>query len=142
MKNNKGFTLIEMLVVIAIIAILVAVVVPTVTASTSKAKAAADGANLRSSLGLLNVQMITQANSQDALDVSGVQIPSSKTFPDASIEVLYCPSHFVYIYYKSGGVYYGADYFSELAETGVAPAAPSLPDTTGMNVQWYTIQAN
>ena len=48
MKSRKGFTLIEMLVVIAIIAILVAIIVPVVGNSTAKAKAAADAANLRS----------------------------------------------------------------------------------------------
>ena len=48
LSSKKGFTLIEMLVVIAIIAILVAVIVPAVTTSTTKAKAATDAANLRS----------------------------------------------------------------------------------------------
>ena len=46
--NKKGFTLIEMLVVIAIIAILVAIIIPTVTSATTKAKASTDAANLRS----------------------------------------------------------------------------------------------
>ena len=46
--NKKGFTLIEMLVVIAIIAVLVAIIVPTVSNSTMKAKGAADAANIRS----------------------------------------------------------------------------------------------
>ena len=46
--NKKGFTLIEMLVVIAIIAILVAIVIPTVTNATEKAKQATDVANIRS----------------------------------------------------------------------------------------------
>jgi len=45
---KKGFTLIEMLVVIAIIAVLVSIIVPVVGHSTTKAKAAADAANLRS----------------------------------------------------------------------------------------------
>lgn len=45
--NKKGFTLIEMLVVIAIIAILVAIIVPTVTKANSKAAAATNAANLR-----------------------------------------------------------------------------------------------
>ena len=48
--NKKGFTLIEMLVVIAIIAVLVAIIIPTVSSSTDKAKAATDAANLRSML--------------------------------------------------------------------------------------------
>lgn len=46
--NKKGFTLIEMLVVIAIIAVLVAIIIPTVTAATTKAAAATNAANLRS----------------------------------------------------------------------------------------------
>ena len=46
--NKKGFTLIEMLVVIAIIAVLVSIVIPTVSSATEKAKEAADVANIRS----------------------------------------------------------------------------------------------
>ena len=45
--NKKGFTLIEMLVVIAIIAVLVAIIIPTVSSATTKAGAAANAANLR-----------------------------------------------------------------------------------------------
>ena len=48
--NKKGFTLIEMLVVIAIIAILVAIIVPLVSTATTKAAAATNAANLRSYL--------------------------------------------------------------------------------------------
>lgn len=47
MKTKKGFTLIEMLVVIAIIAVLVSIIIPTVTAATDKAAAATNAANLR-----------------------------------------------------------------------------------------------
>lgn len=46
--NKKGFTLIEMLVVIAIIAVLVSIIIPTVSSATDKAGAAANAANLRS----------------------------------------------------------------------------------------------
>lgn len=48
--NKKGFTLIEMLVVIAIIAVLVSIVIPVVGNSTEKAKEAADAANIRSAI--------------------------------------------------------------------------------------------
>ena len=48
--NKKGFTLIEMLVVIAIIAVLVAIVIPTVGNATEKAKEAADAANIRAAI--------------------------------------------------------------------------------------------
>lgn len=46
-NNNKGFTLMEMLIVVAIIAILIAIAIPTFTGSLNKAKIAADEANLR-----------------------------------------------------------------------------------------------
>jgi|GEM_PF-3275749 len=46
--NKKGFTLIEMLVVIAIIAVLVAIIIPVVQTATEKAAAATNAANLRS----------------------------------------------------------------------------------------------
>lgn len=60
--NKKGFTLIEMLVVIAIIAILVAIIVPTVSSSTQKAKAATDAANLRSALAEATILSLDAAN--------------------------------------------------------------------------------
>ena len=46
-KNNKGFTLMEMLIVVAIIAILVAIAIPTFTNSLTEARQAADNANVR-----------------------------------------------------------------------------------------------
>ena len=57
--NKKGFTLIEMLVVIAIIAILVAIVIPVVGNSTEKAKEAKDAANIRSTIAEVTTQALT-----------------------------------------------------------------------------------
>ena len=47
LKNKKGFTLVELLVVVAIIAILVVISIPLVNTSLDGAKKAADDANLR-----------------------------------------------------------------------------------------------
>ena len=47
MKNKKGFTLMEMLIVIAIIVILVAIAVPTFTSQLDNANKAANAANMR-----------------------------------------------------------------------------------------------
>lgn len=47
LRNKKGFTLMEMLIVVAIIAILVAIAIPTFSNSLTKAKVAADVANVR-----------------------------------------------------------------------------------------------
>ena len=46
-KNNKGFTLMEMLIVVAIIAVLIAIAIPTFSGSLTKARQAADNANVR-----------------------------------------------------------------------------------------------
>ena len=46
--NKKGFTLAELLIVVAIIAVLVAISIPIFTAQLNKAKYAADEANARS----------------------------------------------------------------------------------------------
>ena len=54
--NKKGFTLIEMLAVIAIIAILVAIIVPAVGSSTIKANAATNAANLRSAAASIAIE--------------------------------------------------------------------------------------
>ena len=47
LKKQGGFTLVEMLIVVAIIAILVAVSIPMVSGALEKARQATDDANLR-----------------------------------------------------------------------------------------------
>ena len=47
-KQNKGFTLAELLIVVAIIAVLVAISIPIFSAQLEKAKEATDMANIRS----------------------------------------------------------------------------------------------
>ena len=47
-SGKKGFTLMEMLIVVAIIGILIAIAIPTFNNALTKARIAADKANLRS----------------------------------------------------------------------------------------------
>ena len=47
LSKKKGFTLMEMMIVVAIIAILMAIIIPTFTNAMNKAKAGTDEANLR-----------------------------------------------------------------------------------------------
>ena len=47
-KNNKGFTLAELLIVVAIIAVLVAIAIPIFTSQLEKSREAVDEANARS----------------------------------------------------------------------------------------------
>ncbi len=47
MKNNKGFTLAELLIVVAIIAVLVAIAIPVFTTQLEKSREATDMSNVR-----------------------------------------------------------------------------------------------
>ncbi len=47
-KNNRGFTLAELLIVVAIIAVLVAIAIPVFTSQLEKAREATDLSNIRS----------------------------------------------------------------------------------------------
>ena len=59
MKRNRGFTLMEMLIVVAIIAVLAAVAIPVFNGSLHKAKVAADMANVLAYYAELQTQYIT-----------------------------------------------------------------------------------
>ena len=60
LKSKKGFTLVELLVVVAIIAILVAISIPMVTTSLNSAKQATDDANVRAAEGAAMVEYLTE----------------------------------------------------------------------------------
>ena len=60
MKNNKkGFTLAELLIVVAIIAVLVAISIPIFTTQLEKAREATDLANLRSAYAEVSADALT-----------------------------------------------------------------------------------
>ena len=64
--NKKGFTLIEMLVVIAIIAVLVSIVIPVVGSATEKAKEAADAANIRAAIAEITTKALMDGGNPTA----------------------------------------------------------------------------
>lgn len=142
--NKKGFTLIEMLVVIAIIAVLVAIIIPVVVSSTDKAEAAADAANLRSVLGQANSLLMMKDPTGSILQTAEFDTGECKTFPGADMYILYVNPGFIKIYYKSNNAYYGLDYFADIAEKGTTSltglsetdAAKTQDGTTPM---WYKV---
>ncbi len=58
-ENKKGFTLAELLVVVAIVGILVAISIPVFTAQLSKARKATNQANLRAAKAAAVAQYMT-----------------------------------------------------------------------------------
>lgn len=61
-ENKKGFTLAELLVVVAIVGILVAISIPVFTAQLSKARKATNQANLRAAKAAAVAQFLTDAD--------------------------------------------------------------------------------
>ena len=81
--NKKGFTLIEMLVVIAIIAILVSIIIPTVSNSTKKAKEAADVANIRSAVAQYQIDNLNGNPDWDSV-APVIKVTANYTAPSDS----------------------------------------------------------
>ena len=81
--NKKGFTLAELLVVVAIIGVLVAISIPIFTSQLEKAREATDAANLRSAYAELMADAITDENSTKTATVKQEQtVANWATTPD------------------------------------------------------------
>ena len=57
-NNNKGFTLAELLIVVAIIAVLVAIAIPIFTSQLEKAREAVDLANMRDAYAVVTADTL------------------------------------------------------------------------------------
>ena len=76
LKDQGGFTLIEMLIVVAIIAILIAISIPVVNSALEKARQATDAANVRAAKAAALVDYMTDGNS---IGAGSDLIPSTGT---------------------------------------------------------------
>ena len=74
-KNKKGFTLAELLIVVAIIAVLVAISIPIFTSQLEKAREATDLANIRAA------KAAAVAAYLDEETIGGKQLGSTQTGP-------------------------------------------------------------
>lgn len=85
-KNEKGFTLAELLIVVAIIGVLVAISIPIFTAQLEKAREATDMANLRAAYAEMMADAITNEGSTMTKTVEQKQTvanwASAPDFPD------------------------------------------------------------
>lgn len=70
-KNEKGFTLAELLIVVAIIGVLVAISIPIFTGQLEKAREATDAANIRAAYAAVSTDMLL--DSKESKDANGVE---------------------------------------------------------------------
>ena len=85
MKRQKGFTLVELLIVVVIIGILVSISIPIFTAQMHKAKVAADWANLRAYYAEIQADYMSTQQQNPKVKISGIDIDydwNSVTFLD------------------------------------------------------------
>ena len=157
--NKKGFTLIEMLVVIAIIAVLVAIVIPTVTSATDKAAAATTAANLRSIKAEITTAFLSNDTTKytftETKDASGnvtgytvglanasVALPKAKkcdvVAADAEIGATISVNKEVTVFYVVGEAGYTIANFTEVAE---GRAIGTAGKATGATKLVYTAPA-
>ena len=70
-NNNKGFTLAELLIVVAIIAVLVAIAIPVFTKRLEQSRETTDLANLRSAYAAGQVAVMSGIGTSKPNDLSG-----------------------------------------------------------------------
>ena len=69
-NNKKGFTLAELLIVVAIIAVLVAIAIPIFNAQLEKSRDATDQANIRDAYAEFAVKLLDEGFSSGVLQTS------------------------------------------------------------------------
>ena len=72
-RSNKGFTLAELLIVVAIIAVLVAIAIPTFASQLEKSREATDLANVRAAYAQVMTEVITSSNDTQTQTVALTQ---------------------------------------------------------------------
>lgn len=85
MKRQKGFTLVELLIVVVIIGILVSISIPIFTAQMHKAEVAADWANLRAYYAEIQADYMSTQQQNPKVKISDIDIDydwNSVTFLD------------------------------------------------------------
>jgi len=78
-KDKKGFTLAELLIVVAIIAVLVAIAIPIFSNQLEKAREATDAANLRAAYAIAATQALADESETIVAGSTEVTITQTET---------------------------------------------------------------
>ena len=85
-KKNKGFTLMEMLIVVAIIAILIAIAIPMMRGQMHKTQVAADIANVRAYFAAMEAEYILTGEYDPTIgDNTLTLFTDTLNFPDGQV---------------------------------------------------------
>ncbi len=94
-KDNKGFSLVELIIVIAIMAVLVGVLAPQYLKYVNNSKVSTDISNAQEIATAINVAFADDQYSADAAGLSGTQtfdvdnMPDGTDFPDSKLNSTY-----------------------------------------------------
>lgn len=112
-RETRGFTLLEMLIVIAIIAVLVAVAIPVFTTHLAAARKATDDANCRAAKALATVECISESNGDFSsktpdewvtfVTTGSGNIPVKGQVDGSSLTCSYTSTSITFVYGKGGG---------------------------------------
>lgn len=129
--NKKGFTLMEMLIVIAIIAVLVTILVPAIGSSLRKAREAADVANLRAAYAQYQLAWVEGKRpsislSGDKVTVTEQDVLTGDPNPSSTFEA---PISFI-----ASGSTYGANIYPDSNEIIISYLPKEL--NNGQKYEW------
>lgn len=135
---KRGFTLVEMLVVIAIVAVLIALVLPTAEKTVKKSRAATDAANLRNLLSKANI-LFLEHSGDEVIEQLSADAPECETYPGAKAYVINNFPAFVDVYFVDGEKYYSLDYFRDVVATGSSSRSTAMPTGEPYDGNWYPL---
>ena len=135
-KQNKGFTVAEMVAVLFVLTILIGCILPFLIHSTSrvmcKAHAAADAASLRNSITNVTEELL-EGKTMKEISAS-MEKADCETDPEADLWLSYSKPISLNAYFVDEDKYYSIPYLSEIALHGSSDLETKEPLTLGF---WY-----
>ena len=142
-SNKKGFTIVELVIVIAIIAILAAVLIPTFASLIQKANVSKDTQlvrNLNTALVADNAEHKTMQSALDAAAAFGYDVGKINASAMGN-EILWDSKNDVFCYLKDGNVEHIPETVLKVARDEVKPydywqICTKVPDTQTYSIYW------